>query len=174
LTRSGRSLLRRAPVLLAACCLAVAPGVPALAQSGPAPDPGRVGPGGPSPDPPPNSDPSAPVPDSGSPTPAAGPSSSATVQPPPPPPPNVAVQSTTTPTRTPVQTGPKRRQTEKAERRDAPPEWTPKEVTRYAVPSIQRIEGSSSVTLMLGGLALFALVLCDTVFLTLSTRAIRR
>jgi hypothetical protein len=114
---------------------------------------------------------SVPAPDGGSPTPATGSNSAAaTVQPPPAPP--TDVQPPVSPPKTP-QAGREQKQ-EKTERRATSPEWTSKEVRRQAVPSIQRIEGSSSVTLMLGGLALLALVLCDTVFLTLSTREIRR
>jgi hypothetical protein len=113
-----------------------------------------------------------PAPDGGSPTPATGSNSAAvTVQPPPAPP--TDVQPPASPPKTPTQTGREQKQ-EKTERRATSPEWTSKEVRRQAVPSIRRIEGSSSVTLMLGGLALLALVLCDTVFLTLSTREIRR
>lgn len=166
MTRSGRSLRRRTPVVLVACCLAAAPGVPAAAQSGPAPDPGQSDPGALSPDP---------APGSGSSTPASGSSSPTTVQPAPPPPsPTARVQPTATPTETATQTHRKQPQKETVVRVAAPPEWTSKEVTRQAVPSIGRIDDSSSAMLMLGGLALLALVICDTVFLTLSTRSIRR
>ena len=86
------------------------------------------------------------------------------------------MQPTPTPTETATQTHRKQQQQqqEKVARVAAPPEWTSKEVTRQAVPSIGRIDDSSSTMLMLGGLALLALVICDTVFLTLSTRSIRR
>jgi hypothetical protein len=85
------------------------------------------------------------------------------------------VQPPAPPPETPPQTNQKQRQKERVERPATSPEWTSKEVTRQAaVPSIGRIDDSSSVTLMLGGLALLALVICDTFFLTLSTREIRR
>jgi hypothetical protein len=75
-----------------------------------------------------------------------------------------------------VKADPRQRQNEKAAkvRQSAPPDWTSREVTRQAVPSLQRIDDSNSAMLLLGGLALLALVICDTLFLTFSTRAIRR
>jgi hypothetical protein len=171
-TSSGRSMLRRAPILLVMCCLAVAPGVPAAAQSGPAPDPGRSDSGAPSPDPAPGA-PDAPAPDTSKSTAGSSSPQTATQPAPPPQPPPAPVDTTVSPPETSTQVGRKQNQ-KKVERRDAPPEWTAKEVTRQAVPSIQRIDDSSSAALMLGGLALLALVICDTVFLTLSTRAMRR
>ncbi len=45
---------------------------------------------------------------------------------------------------------------------------------KRALPSLAREEATSSDTMLLvGGLALFVLVLADTVFLTLSTRYLR-
>jgi hypothetical protein len=53
-------------------------------------------------------------------------------------------------------------------------ERTTKQTVRKALPSLGRNEARSPDTpLLIGGLALFVLVLCDTVFLTLSTRFLR-
>lgn len=53
-------------------------------------------------------------------------------------------------------------------------EQTTKQSARKALPSLGRNEaGSPDTLLLIGGLALFVLVLCDTVFLTLSTRFLR-
>jgi hypothetical protein len=53
-------------------------------------------------------------------------------------------------------------------------ERTTKQATRSALPSLGRQEaGSPDTMLLIGGLALFVLVLFDTVFLTLSTRYLR-
>jgi hypothetical protein len=51
---------------------------------------------------------------------------------------------------------------------------TTKRAAKKSLPSLVRAEASSpDRMLLIGGLALFALVLCDTVFLTLSTRYLR-
>jgi len=53
-------------------------------------------------------------------------------------------------------------------------ERTTKQTASKALPSLVREQASSPDTMLLiGGLALFALVLADTVFLTLSTRYLR-
>jgi hypothetical protein len=53
-------------------------------------------------------------------------------------------------------------------------EKTVKETVPAALPSLSREEATSPDTLlMVGGLALFVLVLADLVFLTLSTRVLR-
>jgi hypothetical protein len=53
-------------------------------------------------------------------------------------------------------------------------ERTTKQATRRALPSLgQKEAGPVDTMLLLGGLALFVLVLLDTVFLTLSTRVLR-
>ena len=49
-----------------------------------------------------------------------------------------------------------------------------KQAVRKALPSLGREEaGATDTMLLIGGLALFVLVLSDTVFLTLSTRHLR-
>ena len=53
-------------------------------------------------------------------------------------------------------------------------ERTTKQATRRALPSLAGKEtGSVDTMLLIGGLALFVLVLLDTVFLTLSMRFLR-
>jgi hypothetical protein len=53
-------------------------------------------------------------------------------------------------------------------------ERTTKNAVRKALPSLGRKDaGSVDTMLLIGGLALVALVFCDTVFLTLSTRFLR-
>jgi hypothetical protein len=84
------------------------------------------------------------------------------------------VQPSASPPQPPAQTARAEKQKPKAVPPATPSEWTSREVTRQAVPSIGRIDGSSSTMLMLGGLTLLALVIFDTVFLTISTRTIRR
>ena len=51
---------------------------------------------------------------------------------------------------------------------------TTKQAVRKALPSLGKKDaGSADTMLLIGGLALFVLVLLDTVFLTLSTRFLR-
>lgn len=53
-------------------------------------------------------------------------------------------------------------------------ERTTKQAARKALPTLGRKEsGSPDTMLLIGGLALVVLVLCDTAFLTLSTRFLR-
>ena len=53
-------------------------------------------------------------------------------------------------------------------------ERTTKQAVKRALPSLGRQKaGSPDTMLLIGGLALVVLVLCDTAFLTLSTRFLR-
>jgi hypothetical protein len=166
MTRSGRSLLRQASVLLLLFCFGAAPVAPALAQGGPAPEPAPRH--------------SQPRPE---PAPGATPQPSQAVtrvtRPPvPPPPPPVLALMRVQPS-APARSAPalrKPRQVRKRETAKGKPagERTTKQAVRKALPSLSRKEaGSPNTMLLIGGLALVVLVLCDTAFLTLSTRFLR-
>jgi hypothetical protein len=166
MTRSGRSLLRQASVLLLLFCFGAAPVAPALAQGGPAPEPAPRH--------------SQPRPE---PAPGATPQPSQAVtrvtRPPaaPPPPPVLALMRVQP--SAPARSAPalrKPRQVRKRETAKGKPagERTMKQAVRKALPSLSRKEaGSPNTMLLIGGLALVVLVLCDTAFLTLSTRFLR-
>lgn len=166
--RSGRSLLRQTSVLLLLFCLGASFAAPALAQ-GPAPEPGPPRSQTPRPEPAPGATPQ--------------PSRPATTQAPPPPAapasaPSQVLSTPSTPAQVqpPAAAQPERRQVRKRETATKKPvrERTTKQTVRKALPSLVRNEaGSPDTPLLIGGLALFVLVLCDTVFLTLSTRVLR-
>lgn len=164
---SERSLLRQASVLLLAFCLGAAV-APAVAQGGPAPDPAPPRAQTPKPEPVTGArpQPSRPVtthvsPRQAAPAPApvvSAPQPPASVQPP----------------------APKqqlaRRPAQKRETTRGKPvrQRTAKEAVRRSLPSVSpKTADSPDALLLIGGLALFVLVLCDTVFLTLSTRSLR-
>lgn len=177
---SRRSLLRQASVLIVLCCAFAVGASQALAQD-PAPEPAPPNSSGPKPEAPPGakSQPETPA------TPPPPPAS----QPPPPPaatnappaavsPPPAPVVVVSQPPPAPVRS---ESRVQKSERTKPKPKNTkPKpeqKVTQTAAPAlrgISREEATSPDTLlMVGGLALFFLVLADVVFLTLSTRVLR-
>lgn len=154
---AARSLARQTSVLAVVCCLGAAYSASALAQTGP--DSGTGQPQGLAPDPAPAATSPAP-----SPPPAA-----ARV------PATTTAQVTPTVTRTaPARTERKQARRQGADRKKPAGKPTTTQASRSAVPAAEVKRGDPpNRTLMLGGLALFALVLFDTVFLTLSTRATR-
>jgi hypothetical protein len=171
MTRSGRSLLRQASVLLVLFCFGAAYAAPALAQSGPAPEPAPRRPQVPRPEPAPGARPQASRP-------VTTQVSTSRVTPPTAPAPAlkpvVLVQPPAAPPTVPTQQ--ERSQVLKRESAKQKParERTTKNAVRKALPSLGRKDaGSVDTMLLIGGLALVALVFCDTVFLTLSTRFLR-
>jgi hypothetical protein len=181
---SGRSLLRRASVLMFVCCAFAVGGTQALAQD-PAPEPAPRKSTEPKPEAPPSArrQPEQPV-NRSTPPPAATPPPPAATNPPPaavtPPPAPVVSRGYQRPA---ASITPPRRETRAQRREPARPKVKPKvktkpkpkpEVAASAVASISRDKATSPDTmLMVGGLALFFLVLADIVFLTLSTRVLR-
>ena len=175
---SRRSLLRQASVLIVLCCAFAVGASQALAQD-PAPEPAPPNSSGPKPEAPPGakSQPETPA------TPPPPPAS----QPPPPPAATNAPPAAVSPPPAPVVSQPppapvrSESRVQKSERTKPKPKNTkPKpeqKVTQTAAPAlrgISREEATSPDTLlMVGGLALFFLVLADVVFLTLSTRVLR-
>jgi hypothetical protein len=191
MTGSGRSLLRQASILFAVFCGCGALASPVLA-AGPAPEPAPPRTKVPVPEPvpgaaphparstsdrvsPPPSPPPAPPP--AAPAPAPQP---VFVSPPPPPPP-VRIYVTQPPPAPPAavrrETRAQRRETAKAKPHAKAKASRPRVTNRVAsrpLPSLTREEATSPDTMLLaGGLALFVLVLADTVFLALSTRLLR-
>jgi outer membrane biosynthesis protein TonB len=171
MTRSGRSLLRQASVLLLLFCFGAAYAAPILAQVGGAPEPAPRRSQVPTPEP-------APGARAQTSRPATTQVSTSPVPPPaaqnPVPPPVVLVQPTAPAPPAPARE--ERRQVRKRETAKEKPvrERTTKQATRRALPSLSRTEaGSTDTMLLIGGLALVVLVLLDTVFLTLSTRVLR-
>jgi outer membrane biosynthesis protein TonB len=171
MTRSGRSLLRQASVLLLLFCFGAAYAAPILAQVGLAPEPAPRRSQVPTPEP-------APGARAQTSRPATTQVSTSPVPPPaaqnPVPPPVVLVQPTAPAPPAPARE--ERRQVRKRETAKEKPvrERTTKQATRRALPSLSRTEaGSTDTMLLIGGLALVVLVLLDTVFLTLSTRVLR-
>jgi hypothetical protein len=177
---SRRSLLRQASVLIVLCCAFAVGASQALAQD-PAPEPAPPGSSGPKPEAPPgaNRQPEATATRATPPPPPAS-------QPPPPPPTTPPPAAATTPpaaTRIASQPPPasERRESRPQKREPAKPKTSrPKperkvtQTAARALPGLSREEATSPDTLlMLGGLALFFLVLADMVFLTLSTRVLR-
>lgn len=181
---SGRSLLRRASILLLFACAATALAPLAHAQ-GPTPDPGPAptpqpkpeAPGAkPQPPPPP---PPAPPPPSPPPSPRVqvvpppAPAPAAPVVPPPP-----VTQHRVSPPPAPVRRARARKnQTTRAKKKKAPTR-----AVRRKEPPVRRVRtlpaadapsSSPDSTLLIGGLALVVLVLGDTIFLALSTRVLR-
>ena len=181
MTGSGRSLLRQASVLIAVCSACAVAAGPAFAQDR-APEPAPTTTSTPRPEPPPSA---RRQPDQ---------TSARRVTPPPAPPP---AQPTTpppafTPPSAPVSTrvvsqpppASVRRESRVQRREPAKPRSKPKstpkperpikQVAVAPLPGLSREEATSPDTmLLLGGLALFFLVLADMVFLTLSTRVLR-
>ena len=179
-TCSGRSSLRRATIVLLGCA-ALGLSAPALAQ-GPAPEPAPPAPTSPKPEPrstPPEPPPPArratqptpPPPPSPSPPPAPSPpppaqTSQTFVQQPPPPAPTPTAPVRRA--RTPVQEPPATKTPKK--KRVIPSKQTQKPVlTRVRA----TVADSPDTMLLVGGFALFVLVLGDTIFLTLSARFLR-
>jgi hypothetical protein len=180
MTGSGRSWRRQASVLLVLCCSFVFGADQAFAQD-PAPEPAPPKSSAPKPEAPPSAKrepaqkPTTRVtpPPAPPPPPPATPPAAAVAQPPPPPVVTRVSQPPAAPVRreTPVQKPVKPKPNPK-------PRPTPnrpiKEATPAALPTLSRDEATSPNTLlMVGGLALFVLVLADLVFLTLSTRVLR-
>ena len=180
MTSSGRSLLRQASVLLAVCCAALVAANPALAQD-PAPEPAPPKTSSPRPEPPPSADrqPQTPrvTPPAPPATPPATPPPAAVTPPPAPAVTPVVSQPPPAPTRrvSPIQ----RREPAKPKARPKPkpkpaPDRTFKQASAASLAGISREQATSPDTmLMVGGLALFVLVLADVVFLTMSTRVLR-
>lgn len=185
MTGSVRSLLRQASVLIVLCCAVAASAGQAFAQDR-APEPAPPKSSAPKPEAPPSAkreppekpaarvtQPPAPPPPPATPPPTA-------VAPPPPPPPVVVSQQPAAPaaparreTRTPRRE-PARTRTKPKPKPKPDADRTVKETARAALPTLSREEATSPDTLlMVGGLALFVLVLADLVFLTLSTRVLR-
>lgn len=179
MTHSGRSLLRQASVLFVLFCFGAAFAPPALAQDGPAPEPAPPRSQDPKPEPVPGAkpQPSQPVRTQVSPPPAPPPAAPAPAPSPllVSPPASLQVQPTA-----PSPAAPTRRERTQARKRETAKEKpvserTTKQAARKALPSLVREQASSPDTMLLiGGFALFALVFADTVFLTLSTRYLRR
>jgi hypothetical protein len=180
MTGSARSLLRQASVFLLVCCAGATLAGPVLA-AGPAPEPAPPRTQTPKPEPvpgatPPPSPPPPPAarvspPPAPPPPPPASPAPSVVISPPPAP--------VFTPPPAPEPVAPVRRQTreQKAKPKAQPKASrakTAKHAVRRALPGLTREEVTSPDTMLLvGGLALFVLVLADMVFLTLSTRVLR-
>lgn len=175
LTRVGRMLLRQTSALLLVCCFGMAYSAPALAQGGPAPDPGPPRSRTPAPEPAPGATPPPPPPPRTvvSPAPVAPPAPApapafdpqpapARVEPPATPPPAAnRSERTRTPRRETARKKPIRVRTAPA-------------AAKRALPTLGTEEaGLQDDMLLIGGLALLLLVVCDTVFLTLSTRGLR-
>jgi hypothetical protein len=178
---SRRSLLRQASVLIVLCCAFAVGASQALAQD-PAPEPAPQKSSGPKPEAPPGAKRQPEQPATPTPPPApprATPPPPAATNPPPaavtPPPAPVYRPA---PTQVRRETQPQRR--EPARRNTKPKVGTKKpknervKVAVAAAPTLLREKATSPDTLlMVGGLALFFLVLADIVFLTLSTRVLR-
>jgi outer membrane biosynthesis protein TonB len=174
---SRRSLLRQASVLIVLCCAFAIGASQALAQD-PAPEPAPRNSSGPKPEAPPGAtrQPEQPVTQT-TPPPAPPPPPAATNPPPAAvtPPPAPVYQPATT------QIRPETRDQRREPARPKPkprvrdkPKIGPVKTAVAAPPGFSRDEATSPDTLlMVGGLALFFLVLADVVFLTLSTRVLR-
>ena len=166
--RSTGSLLRQASVLLPLFCLGAAFAAPALAGPTPEPAPTRSQTPKPEAAPGANALPSRPatttrVP----PRPAVAPPAPSTVVDAPPAPAQVQPPAPAQPEPRPV----RKRVVPKTK---PVRERTTKQTVRKVAPSLNRREpGSPDAVLLIGGLALVVLVVCDTVFLTLSTRFLR-
>jgi hypothetical protein len=176
---SRRSLLRQASVLIVLCCAFAVGASQALAQD-PAPEPAPPNSSGPKPEAPPGAKSQPETPATPPPPPASQPPPPAATNPPPaavtPPPAPVVVVSQPPPA--PVRSESRVQKSEPT--KPKPKNTKPKpehKVTQTAAPAlggISREEATSPDTLlMVGGLALFFLVLADVVFLTLSTRVLR-
>jgi hypothetical protein len=185
MTRSARSMSRHGSLLTLLCCAAIALATPALAAD-PAPEPAPTSRGptpepapGAKPDParqattrvsPPANPPPAPPPPATPPAPAATPPPPPVfVQPPPAVQPRPAAQQTST--TTPSKATPKEETTRK---NDSSRAGDAKGVVKRVLPPLVREKATSPDTMLLvGGIALFVLILADTVFLTLSARVLR-
>jgi hypothetical protein len=177
-TRSGQSLLRQASVLFLVFCFGAPFAAPALAQDGPAPEPAPPRSQTPKPEPVPGARPQPSRPTTTRVTPPPAPPPAAQSPAPSPlivsPPAPVLVQPPAAAPAAPARrerTQPRKRQTVK---KKPVRERTTKQAASKALPSLGREEaGATDTMLLIGGLALFVLVLSDTVFLTLSTRYLR-
>jgi hypothetical protein len=176
---SRRSLLRQASVLIVLCCAFAIGASQALAQD-PAPEPAPKL-SGPKPEAPPSAKRQLEQPATRTTPPPAPPRAT---PPPPaatnPPPPAVTPPPAPALTRVVSQPPPASAREGRAQEKPKPRNTKPKQeqkVTQTAAPALPRIsreEATSPDTLlMVGGLALFFLVLADMVFLTLSTRVLR-
>ena len=176
---SRRSLLRQASVLIVLCCAFAVGASQALAQD-PAPEPAPPGSSGPKPEAPPGAKRQPETPATTPPPPPAS------QQPPPPattpPPAAVTPPAASVGTRVVSQPPPasvresrvQRREPVKPKPKTTKPQPKVTKTAAPALPGISREEATSPDTLlMLGGIALFFLVLADLVFLTLSTRVLR-
>jgi hypothetical protein len=179
---SRRSLLRQASVLIVLCCAFAVGASQALAQD-PAPEPAPPNSSGPKPEAPPGAKRQVEQPA----TPTTQPPAPSRATPPPPAvtnPPPAALTPPPAPVYRPATTQ-VRRDTEPQRREPARSNTKPKvgtkkpknervKVAAPAAPTLLREKATSPDTLlMVGGLALFFLVLADVVFLTLSTRVLR-
>ncbi len=185
MTRSGRSLLRQASVLFVLFCFGAAFAAPALAQDGPDPEPAPPRTQEPKPEPVPGAkpQPSQPASTRVSPPPASPPPAPPPAPAPPAPAPSPLLVSPPAAVQVhpaaPSPAAPKRQEGTQTRKREKPKtkpfgRRTTKQTARKALPTLVREQASSPDTmLMVGGLALFVLVLADTVFLTLSTRYLR-
>lgn len=173
---SRGSLLRQASVLIVLCCAFAIGASQALAQD-PAPEPAPPNSSGPKPEAPPgaNRQPETPATRATPPPPPAS-------QPPPPPaavtPPPARVftrvVSQPPPATVRRESRIQRREPAKSKPKKSKPEPKVTQSPAPALPGLGREEATSPDTLlMVGGLALFFLVLADVVFLTLSTRVLR-
>jgi hypothetical protein len=175
---SKRSLLRQSSVLIVLSCAFAVGASQALAQD-PAPEPAPPNSSGPKPEAPPGAKRQPETPATPPPPPASQPPPPPPTTPPPPaavtPPPAPVYQPATTQARPdtraqrrePARPSPKRKVKSK-------PKNDRLKVAVAAAPSLSRDQATSPDTLlMVGGLALFFLVLADVVFLTLSTRVLR-
>jgi outer membrane biosynthesis protein TonB len=181
---SGRSLLRRASILLLFACAAMALAALAHAQ-GPTPDPGPApipqpkpeAPGAkpqPPPAQPPPPPPSPPPPPRVQVVPPPAPAPPAPVVPPPP----VTQHRVISPPPAPVRRARARRnQTTRAKKKKVPTRarGTKQAPTKRVrkLPAADGPSASPDSTLLIGGLALVVLVLGDTIFLAFSTRVLR-
>lgn len=180
---STRSLLRQASIFVLACAAGAVLAGPVLA-AGPAPEPAPPKTQSPKPEP---------VPGATPPPPPSPPPPAARVSPPPPPPPPPPAPAPqpvvvsppppapvfTPPPPSPAPAAPVRREArvQRAKPKAQPKvsrAKTAKHAVRSALPGLTPEKVTEPDTMLLvGGLALFVLVLADMVFLTLSTRMLR-
>jgi hypothetical protein len=176
---SRRSLLRQASVLIVLCCAFAIGASQALAQD-PAPEPAPPTSSGPKPEAPPGANRQPEQPARTTPPPApprATPPPPAASNPPPAavsPPPAPVYQPADTQVRRESRVQGREPAKPKPKTTKPKPEQKVTQTAAPALPGLSREEATSPDTmLLLGGLALFVLVLADMVFLTLSTRVLR-
>src|SRR5215204_6172151 len=178
---SRGSLLRQASVLMVLCCAFAVGASQALAQD-PAPEPAPPNSSGPKPEAPPSAKRQPEQPATSTTPPAAAPrvtpAPPAATNPPPAavtPPSAPVYRSATTQVRRETRAqGRKRARSTPKPKVNTKPKNERVKVAAAAAPTLSRDHATSPDTLlMVGGLALFFLVLADVVFLTLSTRVLR-